>query len=216
MNHYVIVKFAILMTALIPLSGCAVFGQAAEKIADGVEVYCEQPYVYRSQFRNTVNAQLGGTGHTVHVHCAGDPADASLTGYNDVRKGERERSSTVGDRSHDSTAARVSRSRNEQSHREINGTLSRLYGLTGNLRKEATTKTQYEELLCLDQDTQLTPVSPLPLPLPLSQPLPEPLLSSAMVLPIWMYSAPQPSQILPLSKQSWLHYEQNSVSRLEA
>lgn len=57
------------------ISGCAIFDQAADKIADGVQVYCEQPYVYRSDFRNTINAQLGGTGHSVHVHCAGDPAD---------------------------------------------------------------------------------------------------------------------------------------------
>ncbi len=55
------------------ISGCALFGEAAEKIASGVEKYCEQPYVYRSDFRNTVNAQLSGTGHEVHVHCYGDP-----------------------------------------------------------------------------------------------------------------------------------------------
>ena len=55
------------------ISGCALFGQAAEKIAVGVEKYCEQPYLYRSDFRNTINAQLTGTGHVVHVHCAGDP-----------------------------------------------------------------------------------------------------------------------------------------------
>lgn len=55
------------------LSGCALFGEAVEKIAVGVEKYCEQPYTYRSDFRNTVNAALGDTGHTVHVHCAGDP-----------------------------------------------------------------------------------------------------------------------------------------------
>lgn len=57
------------------ISGCAVFGEAAEKIANGVEKYCEQPYLYRSDFRNTINAQLVDTGHTVHVHCAGDPSN---------------------------------------------------------------------------------------------------------------------------------------------
>lgn len=57
------------------LSGCALFGIAAEKIANQVEKYCEQPYSYRSAFRNTINAQLVDTDHTVHVHCAGDPND---------------------------------------------------------------------------------------------------------------------------------------------
>ena len=64
-------------------TGCGIFGQAAEKIADGVEVYCEQPYVYRSEFRNTINAQLVGTGHEVHVHCMGDPRpEVTATGGN--------------------------------------------------------------------------------------------------------------------------------------
>lgn len=70
--------FLLAITLAFVIAGCAVFGQVAEKIAVGVEKYCEQPYLYRSDFRNTVNAQLTGTGHTVHVHCSGDP-DASPT-----------------------------------------------------------------------------------------------------------------------------------------
>lgn len=66
------------ITLALVIASCAVFGQVAEKIAVGVEKYCEQPYVYRSDFRNTVNAQLVGTGHVVHVHCSGDP-DATPT-----------------------------------------------------------------------------------------------------------------------------------------
>lgn len=54
--------------------GCTVLGGAvAEKVATAVEKYCEEPYSYRQIYRNTVNSQLVVTGHTVHVHCAGDP-----------------------------------------------------------------------------------------------------------------------------------------------
>lgn len=66
-------KILIIICLTILISGCTLFGEAAEKIAGGVEKYCEQLYIYRSEFRNTVNAQLTGTGHVVHVHCAGDP-----------------------------------------------------------------------------------------------------------------------------------------------
>jgi hypothetical protein len=66
-------KPIITITLALLISGCALFGEAADKIADGVVKYCEQPYLYRSDFRNTINAQLTNTGHTVHVHCVGDP-----------------------------------------------------------------------------------------------------------------------------------------------
>ncbi len=71
----------ILMTIVLLslLSGCAMFDQAADKIASGVIVYCEQNYVYRSEFRNTINAHLTDTGHRVHVHCSGDPDTSGLT-----------------------------------------------------------------------------------------------------------------------------------------
>ena len=59
---------------LITLSGCAVlFSPVAEKVASAVEKYCEEPYAYRQVYRNTVNGNLGTTGHRVHVHCYGDP-----------------------------------------------------------------------------------------------------------------------------------------------
>lgn len=60
--------------ALGALPGCAVLGGAvAEKVATAVEKYCEEPLSYRELYRNTVNSQLSGTGHVVHVHCSGDP-----------------------------------------------------------------------------------------------------------------------------------------------
>ncbi len=71
------ILLTIVMVSL--LSGCAMFEQAADKIASGVVVYCEQNYVYRSEFRHTINAHLTDTGHTVHVHCLGDPDTSGLT-----------------------------------------------------------------------------------------------------------------------------------------
>lgn len=66
-------KFSILVACFL-LAGCAaLLAPVAEKVADGVEKYCEEPYSYRSIYRNTVNAELSGTGHVVHVHCSGDP-----------------------------------------------------------------------------------------------------------------------------------------------
>ena len=54
--------------------GCALIaGPVTEKIASGVEKYCEEPLAYRELYRNTVNASLAHTGHLVHVHCSGDP-----------------------------------------------------------------------------------------------------------------------------------------------
>lgn len=54
--------------------GCAILAQpVAGKVASAVEKYCEEPYSYRQIYRNTVNSQLIVSGHTVHVHCAGDP-----------------------------------------------------------------------------------------------------------------------------------------------
>jgi len=56
------------------ISGCAVIDTAAEKVADGVEKYCVQPFEFRNIYANTVNAKLVTVGHAVHVHCSGDPS----------------------------------------------------------------------------------------------------------------------------------------------
>ncbi len=68
--------FAMLMTICM-LSSCAMLDQGAEKIATAVIIYCQESYTFRSIYRNTVNSQLDATGHKVHVHCSGDPADVS-------------------------------------------------------------------------------------------------------------------------------------------
>lgn len=61
-------------TALL-ISGCSVFGEpVAEKVAEAVDRYCEEPFNARQVVRETVNAQLQEQGHEVSVTCAGDPA----------------------------------------------------------------------------------------------------------------------------------------------
>jgi uncharacterized protein YceK len=67
-------KFSLLVACIL-MAGCAT---VAEKIAEGVTVYCVHPLPYRLIYRNTVNAQLAATGHKVHVHCAGDPEPERL------------------------------------------------------------------------------------------------------------------------------------------
>ncbi len=74
MKDLMILLIVLIGMALGALPGCAVLGGAvAEKVADAVEKYCEEPLSYRELYRNTVNGQLIGTGHVVHVHCSGDP-----------------------------------------------------------------------------------------------------------------------------------------------
>lgn len=74
-------KFLVSLALLVGLpvfSGCStLFGPIVERIAPLIEKYCEEPYGYRSVYRNTVNSQLLVTGHKVHVHCEGDPVDAN-------------------------------------------------------------------------------------------------------------------------------------------
>lgn len=57
------------------LSGCGTLGaRAADKVAPVVNEYCErEPYSARLVYRNTINGELDG--HTVEVHCAGDPEE---------------------------------------------------------------------------------------------------------------------------------------------
>lgn len=55
------------------LSGCSILQPITDKIAPAVVVYCNTAYVARLTIRDGINAELEGTGHTVHVHCKGDP-----------------------------------------------------------------------------------------------------------------------------------------------
>ncbi len=71
-------KFLLSRTAVLVLifgtGGCAILGAAAEKVANAVDRYCEEPLTHRELYGNSVNSYLAGTGHVVHVHCSGDPA----------------------------------------------------------------------------------------------------------------------------------------------
>ena len=71
-------KILLIITLALLGTGCAIFDEAADKIASATEKYCEQSYLYRSEFRNTINAHLSGTGHKVHVHCLGDPTPKEI------------------------------------------------------------------------------------------------------------------------------------------
>ncbi len=64
-------KLATLLLAL-ALSGCAVFAPVTEKIAVGVNKYCEQPYDARLLLRAEVNKAVAP--NAVKVTCDGDPA----------------------------------------------------------------------------------------------------------------------------------------------
>lgn len=66
----------LLLTTAIALGGCTLFGEPiAEKVADVVDRYCEEPYSQRLVYRETVNAELAGEGHSIDVTCNGDPED---------------------------------------------------------------------------------------------------------------------------------------------
>ena len=69
------VVFVLLMLGLSAASGCSYLQPAADKIADGVRVYCTEPLQSRELIRATVNNELREDGHSVRVSCAGDPTD---------------------------------------------------------------------------------------------------------------------------------------------
>ena len=55
-------------------TGCSIIGQPiAEKVADVVDKYCEEPFTQRLVYRETVNDELAGEGHSIEVTCNGDP-----------------------------------------------------------------------------------------------------------------------------------------------
>ena len=66
-----LILFVLLIIA--SLSGCAFVAPAADKIADGVRIYCQEPANSRAIVRDTINRELAADGHSVRVTCAGDP-----------------------------------------------------------------------------------------------------------------------------------------------
>lgn len=67
-----IIVCALIVTGV---NSCALIGTpVAEKLAGLVTTYCEnEPYSARSVYRNSVNAVLEPSGHSVEVTCSGDP-----------------------------------------------------------------------------------------------------------------------------------------------
>lgn len=58
---------------LLPLFGCSIFGEpVAEKVADAIDRYCEEPQGQRLVYRDYIQAELDGEGHSVVVTCQGD------------------------------------------------------------------------------------------------------------------------------------------------
>ena len=72
-NMFLVASVVYCVLVLSIASGCAIFSPVAEKIASGIEKYCQEPYSFRQVYANTVNSQLTASGHVVHVHCLGDP-----------------------------------------------------------------------------------------------------------------------------------------------
>ena len=71
MNKCKLFLFAVVMG--ITTSGCELLGAPiAEKVADVVDEYCQEPQFAREVYRSTVNAQLAADGHSIAVSCAGD------------------------------------------------------------------------------------------------------------------------------------------------
>ncbi len=68
-------RIAILVAAA-ALSGCALAGKSvADRVADGVQVYCAEPEPARDFYRTLVNDALARYGHALCVRCAGDVDD---------------------------------------------------------------------------------------------------------------------------------------------
>lgn len=59
------------------LSGCGLLtSKVAEEVAPLVEDYCEsESFAQRRVYRDTINAELAESGHSVEITCAGDPVD---------------------------------------------------------------------------------------------------------------------------------------------
>lgn len=54
------------------ITGCSLFQELANEVANGVVKYCEQPQDARQIVRDSINVELAPHGHVLHVHCKGD------------------------------------------------------------------------------------------------------------------------------------------------
>ena len=62
------------VAGVLVLGGCSILGQPiAEKVADGIERYCQEAYEQRHVYRHSINTELAAEGHSIVVTCRGDP-----------------------------------------------------------------------------------------------------------------------------------------------
>lgn len=67
-------KILAALTSLPLLAGCSILGEPiAEKVAEAIDRYCEEPYRQRHVYRHGINTQLAAEGHSIVVTCFGDP-----------------------------------------------------------------------------------------------------------------------------------------------
>lgn len=65
--------FATLGFSLVLLSGCAlIFDTVAEKVAEGVDVYCSLPGDQRAVYSGAINRALSTHGRSIVIGCADD------------------------------------------------------------------------------------------------------------------------------------------------
>lgn len=66
----------LLLTTTTLLGACTLFGDpVAEKVADAIDSYCNEPLNARQVYRDAINDKLAEHGHRIEVTCAGDPED---------------------------------------------------------------------------------------------------------------------------------------------
>ena len=65
-----------LLGVFLIVGGCTLFGQPiADKVADAIDSYCNEPLYARQVYRDAINDELADDGHRIEVTCAGDPGD---------------------------------------------------------------------------------------------------------------------------------------------
>ena len=69
-------KNLVMLALAVLISACSIFGEpAAEKVADAIDKYCEEPFSQREVYRETVNRNVAAEGHAILITCAGDVED---------------------------------------------------------------------------------------------------------------------------------------------
>ena len=68
------IAIAALLGVYLIVAGCTLLGQPiADKVADAIDSYCNEPLTARQVYRDAINDELADDGHRIEVTCAGDP-----------------------------------------------------------------------------------------------------------------------------------------------